>query len=500
MREFKLFIGGEFVDADDGATFETTNPSTGEVVARVAKGGPQDMDRAVAAARTAFDESQWPGIKPSERTDVMLRAFEKIKDRESEIAQLEAEDAGHTVRMANLFSIPYSNEYWRHLAELAQRLEYHEPVEDYAFPTPAWDFVLREPYGVCAGIIPWNVPYMMAIWKLAPALATGNTAVLKPATYTPATACALAEILAETDIPPGVVNVVPGSGAAAGEALVTDPRVDKVAFTGSTEIGRRIMQLASGTVKKVTLELGGKSANILLDDADLDIAIPGSAWAMYMHQGQICHAGTRLFAPAALYYEVTARLVETVEGLKVGSAMDFESDLGPLINKTQFDTVDRYVQLGQDEGAKLLTGGHRVTDDGLDRGYFYEPTIFGEVSNDMKIAQEEIFGPVLSVIRYESVEDAIRMANDNIYGLGGAVWSRDIPRALEVAKRIRTGTVWVNDYHLVSPAAPFGGYKQSGIGREHGHWGLQEYLQTKYIRVDQVPTKLQKFWYQVIGL
>jgi aldehyde dehydrogenase (NAD+) len=500
MREFKLFIGGEFVDADDGATFETTNPSTGEVVARVAKGGPQDMDRAVAAARTAFDESQWPGIKPSERTDVMLRAFEKIKDRESEIAQLEAEDAGHTVRMANLFSIPYSNEYWRHLAELAQRLEYHEPVEDYAFPTPAWDFVLREPYGVCAGIIPWNVPYMMAIWKLAPALATGNTAVLKPATYTPATACALAEILAETDIPPGVVNVVPGSGAAAGEALVTDPRVDKVAFTGSTEIGRRIMQLASGTVKKVTLELGGKSANILLDDADLDIAIPGSAWAMYMHQGQICHAGTRLFAPAALYDEVTARLVETVEGLKVGSAMDFESDLGPLINKTQFDAVDRYVQVGQDEGAKLLTGGHRVTDDGLDGGYFYEPTIFAEVSNDMKIAQEEIFGPVLSVIRYESVEDAIRMANDNIYGLGGAVWSRDIPRALEVAKRIRTGTVWVNDYHLVSPAAPFGGYKQSGIGREHGHWGLQEYLQTKYVRVDQVPTKEQKFWYQVIGL
>ena len=480
MREFKLFIGGEFVDAEDGETFETTNPSTGEAVATVARGGAADVERAVGAARKAFDEGPWPGMKPLERTKVMLDAFERIKDREGEIAELEAADAGHTMRMANLFTIPYSNEYWRHLAELAQRLEYHEPVEDYAFPTPAWDFVLREPFGVCVGIIPWNVPYMMAIWKLAPALATGNTAVLKPATYTPATACALAEILAETDIPPGVVNVVPGSG--------------------STEIGRRIMQLASGTVKKVTLELGGKSANILLDDADLDIAIPGSTWAMYMHQGQICHAGTRLLAPAALYDEVTARLVETVEGLKIGSAMDFESDLGPLINETQFDTVDRYVQVGQDEGAKLLTGGHRITEDGLDAGYFYEPTIFGEVSNDMKIAQEEIFGPVLSVIRYESVEDAIRLANDSIYGLGGAVWSRDIPRALEVAKRVRTGTVWINDYHLVSPAAPFGGYKQSGIGREHGHWGLQEYLQTKYVRVDQVPTREQKFWYQVIGL
>src|SRR2546423_12415795 len=317
---------------------------------------------------------------------------------------------------------------------------------------------------------------MMAIWKIAPAIATGNAVVLKPATYTPASACALAEILARTDIPPGVVNVVPGSGAAAGEALCTDPRVDKIAFTGSTEVGRRIMQLASGTVKKVTLELGGKSPNILLDDADLDIAVPGSVWAMYMHQGQICHAGTRLFVPASLYDEVTARLVETVEGLKVGSALDFESDLGPLINRTQFDTVDRYVQLGQDEGAKLLTGGHRVTGDGLDAGGFYEPTIFGEVSNDMKIAQEEIFGPVLAVIRYESVEDAIRMANDSIYGLGGAVWSRDIPRALEVAKRIRTGTVWVNDYHLVSPAAPFGGVKASRDRRGAGPGGPPEVL------------------------
>src|SRR5256714_12293554 len=234
---------------------------------------------------------------------------------------------------------------------------------------------------------------MMAIWKIAPAIATGNAVVLKPATYTPASACALAEILAATDLPPGVVNVVPGSGAAAGEALVTDPRVDKVAFTGSTEVGRRIMQLASGTVKKVTLELGGKSPNILLDDADLEIAIPGSIWAMYLHQGQICHAGTRLFAPAALYDEVTARLVESVEGLKVGSAMDFESDLGPLINQTQFDTVDRYVQLGQDEGAKLLTGGHRVTGGGLEAGDFYAPTMFGDRGQSMKISQDGIFGP-----------------------------------------------------------------------------------------------------------
>src|SRR3989440_6882050 len=488
VREYRLFIDGEFVNAASNEVFETTNPSTGEVVAKVARGGKEDIDRAVAAARKAFDEGPWPSMKPSERTKVMLDAFEKIKAADADIAQLEAEDAGHTVRMANLFTIPYSNEYWRHLAELAQRLEYHEPVEDYGFPTPAWDFVLREPYGVCAGIIPWNVPYMMAIWKIAPALATGNTVVLKPATYTPASACALAEILAATDLPPGVVNVVPGSGAAAGEALVTDPRVDKVAFTGSTEVGRRIMQLASGTLKKVTLELGGKSPNILLDDADLEIAIPGSLWAMYMHQGQACESGTRMFVPSSLYDDVTARLVELAEGLSVGSAMDFASDLGPLLNETQFDTVDRYVQIGQDEGAKLLTGGHRVTDGLPPGGYYYAPTIFGDVDNSMKIAQEEIFGPVLAVIRYDGVEDAIRMANDSMYGLAAGAWSRDIPRALEVAKRLRAGTVWINDWHLLSPAAPHGGYRQSGVGREFGPWGIAEHLQVKYVRVDQVPT------------
>jgi aldehyde dehydrogenase (NAD+) len=500
MRDYRLFIGGELVDSASGETFETLNPSNGEVVATVAKAGPEDVERAIAAARKAFDEGPWPTMKPSERTTIMLDAFERIAAAAGEIGELEAEDAGHTIRMASLFTVPYSNEYWRHLAELAGRLTYDEAVEPFGFPTPAWDFVVREPFGVCAGIIPWNFPYMMAIWKLAPALATGNTAVLKPATYTPASAMALAQVLAETDLPPGVVNVVPGSGASAGEALCADPRVDKIAFTGSTEVGRRIMQLASGSVTKVTLELGGKSPNILLDDADLDIAIPGSAWAMYLHQGQICHAGTRLFAPASLYDEVIARLVEAVENMTVGPATDFSSDQGPLINRSQFETVDRYVQLGVEEGAKLLTGGHRVEGDGLDGGYFYAPTIFGEVDNSMRIAQEEIFGPVLCVIRYESVDDAVRLANDSIYGLGGAVWSRDIPRALAVARRMRTGTVWINDYHLVSPAAPFGGYKQSGIGREHGVWGLSEYLQTKYIRVDQVPTKEQKFWYQVLGL
>ena len=500
MREYRMFIGGEFVDAASGETVDTLNPSTGEPAGRVALGDAEDVRRAVAAARKAADEGPWPAMKPQERSRILADAFERIFAAASDIGRIETEDAGHTIRMSSLFSVPYSNEFWRHLSELAGRIPYQEPVEPYGFPTEAWDFVLKEPYGVVGAIIPWNVPYMMAMWKIPPAIATGNTIVVKPALETPLSALALAEILAETDIPPGVVNVVPGHGPTAGEALVTDPRVDKVTFTGSTEVGRRVMQLGSGTIKHVSLELGGKAPNILLDDADLDVAIPGSLWATYLHQGQICTSGTRLFVPAALYDEVTARLVEISEGLTVGTAEDYSSDLGPVLNETQFATIDRYVQQGQEEGAKLLTGGHRVTEGVPEGGWYYAPTIFGDVDNTMVIAQEEIFGPVLSVIRYESVEDAIRQGNDTIYGLSAGVWSRDVARALAVARRLKAGSVWVNDFHLLSPAAPHGGFKQSGIGREHGVWGLQQYLQTKYVRVAQETTKDQKFWYQVLGL
>jgi acyl-CoA reductase-like NAD-dependent aldehyde dehydrogenase len=501
VPEHKLFIDGAFVDAASGETFETTDPSTGEVIARVARGGREDMRRAIEAARRAFDAGVWSGMPQAERTRRMLALWELLQQRLPELSEIEARDAGHTIRMANLFSIALGVEHWRVVADLANKIGEYEPVPMPEMPAVAWGIVRREPYGVCAAITPWNFPFILMMWKAGPALATGNTIVVKPATYTPLSTLAFARILQESDLfPPGVFNVVPGAGGAAGEELAANPLVDKVAFTGSTEVGRRIMQLASPTVKKVTLELGGKSANILLDDADLEVAIPGSLWATFLHAGQICHSGTRCFVPASLYDDVVARMVELAEGLRVGPAMDFETDIGPLIHRTQFETVDRYVQLGLEEGAKLVTGGERVTVPGHEGGYYYRPTIFADVENSMRIAQEEIFGPVLSVIRYESVEDAIRMANDSIYGLGGAVWSRDIPRALEVAKRIRTGTVWVNDYHLLSGYAPFGGYKQSGVGRELGVWGIREYQQTKYIHVDQTPRKDQKFWYQIAGL
>ena len=501
VREYKLLINGEFVDAASGETFESTDPSTGEVVGRMAKGGKEDVRKAIEAARTAFDSGVWADMPQQERTDRMLKLWEILQARLMDLSQIEAIDAGHTIRMANLFSIALGVEHWRVMADVANKIGEWEKPDFSEMPALSWGLVRREPYGVCSAITPWNFPFILMMWKAAPALATGNTMVVKPATYTPMSTTEFGKIVQESDLfPPGVFNVVPGAGGSAGEEMASNPLVDKVAFTGSTEVGRRIMQLASGTVKKVTLELGGKSANILLDDADLESAIPGSLFATFLHSGQICHSGTRCFVPASLYDEVIARMVELAEGLKVGPATDFETDIGPLVHRSQFETVDRYVQLGLQEGAKLVTGGERVDVAGHDGGYYYKPTIFADVDNKMRIAQEEIFGPVLSVIKYDSVEEAIQMANDSIYGLGGGVWSRDIPRAMSVAKRIRTGTVWVNDYHLLSAYAPFGGYKQSGIGRELGTWGLREYQQTKYIHVDQTPRKDQKFWYQIAGL
>jgi acyl-CoA reductase-like NAD-dependent aldehyde dehydrogenase len=499
MRDHKLFIDGEFVDSASGQTFETRSPSDGSVIGHVARAGREDVERAVSAARKAFDEGPWPSMSPKERSTILVRMAALLQGRQANIAQLEAEDAGQTVRLANLFTIAVGIYHWQYLAEEAGRLEYTEPVPRTDFPAPAWQFVQREPFGVCAGIIPWNFPFNLAVWKVAPALATGNTMVLKPSPYTPITALELAAVAQEAGLPKGVLNVVPGTGPVAGEALVTNPRVDRIAFTGSTLVGRRVMQLASANITPVGLELGGKGPTILLDDADLDIAIPGALWAVYLHSGQMCEAGTRCFVPAGMYDEVAARLVEVSEGLRVGSALDFETDLGPLVDHRQVDTVKRYVQIGLDEGAKLLTGGDVPT--GVpEGGYYFQPTIFGGVENSMKIAQEEIFGPVLSLIKYESVEEAVRLANDSIYGLAGSVWSKDIPRALSVAKRIKSGTIWINDHHLFSAAAPHGGYKQSGIGRELGRWGLDEYLQVKHVHVDQTPTKQQKFWFQIIGL
>jgi aldehyde dehydrogenase (NAD+) len=337
------------------------------------------------------------------------------------------------------------------------------------------------------------------MWKVAPALVTGCTAVLKPSPLAPGTALLLAEVAAEL-LPAGVLNVVTPSGIGPAELMTSSPLVDKVAFTGSTDTGRRIMRGAADTVKSLTLELGGKGATIFLDDVDLDVAVPGALFGCLMHQGQACESGTRLLVPRSRYDETVERLVAAAEALVVGPADDFGSDLGPLISPAQVERVQRYVKLGLDQGARLVTGGEPLTDGALAGGCFHAPTIFADVTNDMTIAQEEIFGPVLCVIPYDGDGEAVAIANDTVYGLSGSVWSRDVPRAVSVAERVRTGTVWVNDVHLLNGYAPFGGYKQSGVGREMGGYGLDAYLEAKHVHVDQSPSLDQKYWYGVLGL
>jgi aldehyde dehydrogenase (NAD+) len=481
VADAKLFIDGEWVEAASGETFPTYAPSTGEKIADVAKAGRDDAVRALEAARRAFDEGPWPRLSGKERAERLRKVAELINARQQEIAELEARDSGGTIKKAMFADVPGGASSFTFFADCAE----NEPdvVErgESPFP-PAKSIVRREPYGVCSGIVPWNFPFIMASWKIAPAIAAGNTVVLKPASFTSLSAAEMVKACQEADIPPGVVNLITGPGGSAGEELAQHPLVDKVAFTGSTEVGRRIMQLASGTVKKVTLELGGKSANVVLDDADLDLAAAGVLWGTFFHNGQVCESGTRALVARPIYDEFVGMLVERAGKIVIGDNMDMATDLGPLVAPSQVDTVERYVKLGLDEGAKLLCGGSKPSElpAGLDANAYYLPTIF-EADNSMKIAQEEIFGPVLCVIPFDSDDEAVKIANDSIYGLGGGVWSKDLDRAHAVAAQMRTGTVWVNDYHMITPGQPFGGYKQSGVGRELGDYGYNEYRQVKHV-------------------
>jgi len=481
MGDAQLFIDGAWVDAQSGETFPTYAPSTGEKITDVAKAGRDDAQRAVEAARRAFDEGPWPKMSGKERAAKLRQVADIINGRSAEIAEVEARDGGGTIKKAMFADVPGAVSTFQAFADCAE----NEPdvVErgESPFP-PAKSIVRREPFGVCSGIVPWNFPFLMAGWKIGPAIAAGNTVVLKPASFTSLSAIEMVKAVEEADVPPGVVNLITGPGGSAGEELAQHPLVDKVAFTGSTEVGRRIMQLASGTVKKVTLELGGKSANIVLDDADLDLAAAGVLWGTFFHNGQVCESGTRALVSRKIYDEFVGMLVERAGKIVIGDNMDMATDLGPLVAPSQVDTTERYVKLGLDEGAKLLCGGSKPSDlaAGLDQSAYYLPTIF-EADNSMKIAQEEIFGPVLCVIPFDSDDEAIKIANDSIYGLGGGVWSKNLDRAHGVAAAMRTGTVWVNDYHMITPTQPFGGYKQSGIGRELGDYGYNEYRQIKHV-------------------
>ena len=496
---YDLYINGQWRVPQAEQYRPTFDPATGEQLALVAQADIDDTRLAIQAARTAFDDGPWPSMSPGERSRVLHAIVDAIEEGQAEIADAEMHNGGCTWRKAYLMDIPVGLIHFRHFAKLAD-YEPLEPVPQITFPSLSYNIVRREPIGVCGQIIPWNFPFLMAIWKIAPALAAGNTIILKPATFTPLSALKLVEIIHQTGLlPPGVLNLVTGPGQVVGPELCTNPMVDKIAFTGSTEVGREIMQQAASTIKKVTLELGGKSPNIILDDADLDLAVDGSLWATFMHNGQACESGTRLFLPSSMHDAFLERLVAHAKQLKIGLPIDGSTDIGPLISAGQLKSVEEYIELGLEEGATPVLLGERPIDPELANGHFITPTIFTGVDNSMRIAQEEIFGPVLCVIKYDTVDEAIRLANDTIYGLAAGVWSKDIERAIGVADRVRAGTIWINDYHLISAEAPFGGYKQSGIGRELGEWGLKEYLEIKHIHVDLTRTRAAKFWYDIVA-
>lgn len=486
LPTYSHFINGERSPASTGETFDVFNPATGEAVARVSKGTVEDVNRAVDAAHAAFEKEDWRDMPPAERAKVLFQIADAIALHKTELIYLESLTSGGTVRRIAGNDIMMIIDLFQQMAKFVQSYPFSETLPNPLFPGPAHNFVWREPIGVCAAITPWNMPLLIASWKIAPALATGNTVVLKPASHTPVSALRLAEIISAV-VPAGVLNVVAGSGAEIGETLVRHPKVDKVAFTGSTEVGRGIMKQAADTIKNITLELGGKSPNILLEDADLEIALPGTLFGVFLHSGQLCESGTRLFVPRSIYDTVLEQLAALTQTLKLGNQLDENIGVGPVISQRQKETVLDYIQSGIDEGARSICGGKEAVVEGLENGYFIEPTIFADVTNDMKIAREEIFGPVLCVIPYDHIDEAIEMANDTIYGLAGGVWTRDVNKAYEVARKIKAGVIWINDWHMLRNDAPFGGYKQSGIGREMGKHSLDAYTQLKHVHTSMVP-------------
>lgn len=492
MEKYLLYINGEFRESSDGKTFDAINPANGEVIAKVSEATIEDTRAAIKSARDAFDSGVWSDMPGEERSRIIKQIVDKINENAKMLTKLEVMDSGSTIRKAgeDIFLSAKSMNYFSKMAAM----DMDENIEGLSKAGVSKNIIRREPVGVAALIIPWNFPLKMAIWKIGPALAAGCCVILKPAQETSLTACELAKLIDQTDIPKGVVNVITGKGSVIGTELVSNPDVDKVGFTGSTDVGKIIMKNAADNLKKITLECGGKSANIVLDDADIDMSVDGAVYAAFYHQGQCCEGGTRLLVQEKIYDEFIEKLKNKISLMKTGDPMDKTSDCGPVVNKKQFDSVMNYIKIGKEEGAEILTGG-KGTDT---TGFYIEPTVFINVNNKMRIAQEEIFGPVLVVIKFSDDDDAVRIANDSIYGLGGAVWSGDDERAMKIAKRLRTGTVWINEYHLLSDRAPFGGYKQSGIGREFGPEGIKEYTEAKHIHIDEIKDRSKKFWYDTV--
>jgi aldehyde dehydrogenase (NAD+) len=473
-----LFIDGAFVAAASGKRFSTVNPATGEALAEVAEAGLDDLDRAVAGARKAFESGPWAAMKPRQRGRILLRAAELLLSRADSFGRVETLDNGKPIFEAAKIDMPAAAECLAYFGEYADKLY----GDTYPGRTDAFLLTLREPIGVVGAITPWNFPLLQAMWKIAPALALGNAVVLKPASATPLTSLLFGELLAEAGLPPGAFQVVPGPGAVVGRAMAEHPGIDKISFTGETETGKTILRAAAGTVKRVSMELGGKSPNIVFADADLDAAARGAINAIFYGKGELCSAGSRLLVEESAHDALIEKVVERAKKLTPGDPLDPKTRLGSLVSEKQRENVARYVESGRKEGARLLTGGRPASVQG--RGAFFEATVFDGVTPQMTIAREEIFGPVLATLTFRGEEEAATVGNSTIYGLAAAVWSRDVKKALRTAKALKAGTVWVNAYNLYDPGLPFGGYKESGFGRERGHYALEEYTQVKSIWID----------------
>jgi acyl-CoA reductase-like NAD-dependent aldehyde dehydrogenase len=471
----QLLIGGKFQDALSGKTFASINPATEEVLAQVAEAEAPDIDAAVKAARAAFNKKNWRNMAARDRSKLLWKLGDLIMKYASELALTETMDNGKPLIESRSVDIPMAAETFYYYAGWCTKIE----GETIPVPGNFLNYTLREPHGVCGIITPWNFPLLMVAWKLAPALACGNTTVLKIAEETPLTGLWLGKLCQEAGFPDGVVNVVPGFGETAGRALVEHPDVDKISFTGSTAVGKEIVRTSADTLKKVSLELGGKSPNIVFADADIEAAVKGAFNGIFYGKGEVCNAGSRLFVEKSIHDKLMEKLVDRARKLEPGDPLDLKTRLGALVSKTQMEKVLGYIQTGKDEGAQPVLLGERVGD----RGYFVKPTIFDAAAPSMRIAQEEIFGPVLTVLSFENMDELVEKANSTIYGLAAGIWTRDVGKAHAVAKKIQAGTVWINAYGSLSAESPFGGYKQSGFGRELGRYGIDLYTQVKSVWV-----------------
>jgi len=476
-----IFINNEWVQSESGKTFETINPATGEVIAEVQEGDKADVNKAVLAATEAFRlGSPWRTMDASRRGELLLKLADLIERDAVLLASLETLDNGKPYVMSMMADVALTVKCYRYFAGWADKNGGHVIPIDGNFMT----YTRHEPIGVCGQIIPWNFPLLMQAWKLAPALATGNTVVMKLAEQTPLTGLYIADLVREAGFPEGVVNMIPGYGTTAGAAIANHPGIDKVAFTGSTSVGKIIQTAAAGNLKKVTLELGGKSPNIILKDADLEMAVETAHFGLFFNMGQCCCAGSRVMVEESIYDQFVEMSVERAQKRTVGNPFDMSNEQGPQVDEEQMKTILGYVESGKQQGAKLLTGGSQYGD----KGYYVQPTVFGDVTDDMKICQEEIFGPVQAIQKVKNLEDAIERANKSTYGLAAAVFTQDIGKAMYVSNSLRAGTVWVNTYNTLSNAAPFGGFKQSGIGREGGQYGLDNYTEVKTVTI-AIPEK-----------